>query len=266
MVYKRVRREYKRAKTAYKSERKYKRKTGGYKRAARPMTLSVLARTMGAELKWQQWPRNEASVSNGTIDNMIIDPTDMNLPALPWYHLTPVTRGTTAFERTGQKIRLKSLQVKGTFRVLATNSVANAPQGTTIRFGIIHDNAANQTLCSPYDIFTWPTTGPGATAWQLNAANLARNMNKTTQFRIVKDKRIGVAGHGLYSGNPFSLTGEEFPFELYVPLDIDQTYTVGSAGGGIAEVRDNAYHFFALCNSVNYTVSVSYLATCRYYG
>lgn len=158
--------------------------------------ITGLARSLRPELKWYD-------VTN----------TDLAVYTTPGVvQLTPIVQGDTVNDRTGQKIKLKSIQFKGILR-----QTTGSDEAILCRIVILHDfdNRADPTWSSVYN---------ADTIYSLRDLNVSDIDPK--RFRIIYDRVFTLRR------NTDEAERTRVSFKFYKKLKTDVEYISGNAGAG----------------------------------
>lgn len=153
--------------------------------------------------------------------------------------LNGVAVGTDFFNRTGRKVQLKSVQLKGQLTLLAGGSDASS-ESYPIQAAIVYDDQPNGVIPVISDIFQAVDSGGSATS---ASPYTPINLNNRDRFKILKDWSIAL--------KPFGATGAIATYgdgmhgmrdiSFYTKLNLDMIF--GGTGATIASIQTGALYF-----------------------
>lgn len=203
---------------------------------------------VGFETKFKDF---EAS---GTIANTItgseIDPgSSVNC-------ISAVAQGDGESERTGRRIVLKSLEIRGTIILPDRDAQAVMDVGKTVRFLVVLDKQTNAAQLNAEDVLTDNS---------LFDVNAMVNLEYRNRFTVLADKlfQLDYLSGASDGAAVTSQGGQTKSFKLYIPLgNLPVNFTGTTAV--VASVVDNSLHCIAI--STGTTCTYSYCARIRYVG
>lgn len=181
----------------------------------------------GPELKAVDW------AASGTMDQ-----ASATTPIL----VTPIAQGTEMYQRTGRKVKLRSIQLKGEVSLADPGSGATAPsEAYPIRFAIVYDDQPNGTLPSVADMFQALDSSATTYNWPFAPINL----NNRDRFKILKD--------WVFTLKPGSNAGTSASYAdgfhgckdltFYKKIDFDMIFN--GSGSGIGTIQTGAIYVVA---------------------
>lgn len=161
--------------------------------------------------------------------------------------LNGVAQGNGQSERIGTRMYMHNLQVRGVIRIQGYDNVTN-PVLPVINCGLLLDTQTNSVAEN------------GVNVWQTvanvdNIANMYRDLEHSTRFKILKRRQICTAKYvttnAFYNtlAPEYSFPQTEIPFNFFVNLkDLMVQYVSG--GAGIADIQDMSVWFFCMSTHV----------------
>ena len=163
--------------------------------------------------------------------------------------LNGVAAGSSQQQRIGNRIFMSDIQVRGVVQLDPNYAitVTNAPVMPIVMVALVMDTQTNSTAIDGKDV--WET------AAQQNAAQLYRDLEFSTRYKVLKRKTINVGAisepQAVYAGSTIEWAwgGKYIPFSFYVNLkNLMVQYTGTSAG--IGDIQDNSIWLMAISNKV----------------
>jgi len=172
--------------------------------------------------------------------------------------LNPIAQGTSAQERDGKQICIKSCFVSG---VVDVPVLANQTAGSVspmVYVALVLDKQTNAAQLNSEDVFT----NPGASA--VTAAMPLRDLQYTSRFQVldsvcIEPKMIAAS----YDGTNIEAFGTRVPFKLSWSGDIITNYVGTNAV--IASIQDHSLHIVAFTGPAT-GATLSYNARVRFVG
>lgn len=167
--------------------------------------------------------------------------------------LNHIAQGNGESERTGRKVTVRSLRIKGEWHMPSTATVADQDQ--RIRIVVYCDKQTNGTVA------TIPLIHSLAGTVNINSF---RSLANVSRFNILYDKTFNIPINALAASNDanvplirgfrFNRTG------LNIPLEFDDS----APDGSIATIRTNNIGVYAISNRANEPPEVTFIARIRY--
>lgn len=177
------------------------------------------------------------------------------------FPLNIVTIGSSAWNRVGRKITLKSLYLQGCF--VATGNLA-ASAGHFARIVIIYDKQTNGALPSFNDVFTDQINQTGGDV-KSNTVFSQINLNNRDRFEVILDKRFWLPG----SNSAATVTGlnggtNAGTVEEFRNLRNRETqYKADSIPGVIGDINNGALVMFTFGDLNGATAPWQFAFSCR---
>jgi len=172
--------------------------------------------------------------------------------------LNPIAQGTSAQERDGKQICIKSCFVSG---VVDVPVLANQTAGSVspmVYVALVLDKQTNAAQLNSEDVFT----NPGASA--VTAANPLRNLEYTSRFQVLDSVLLEPPQRNIsYDGTNIESLGTRIPFKLSSSADIVTNYIASTAA--IASIQDTSLHVIAYTSSAT-GATISYNSRVRFVG
>lgn len=169
------------------------------------------------------------------------------------------TIGDDISSRTGRKIFVKSIRIRGAVTYAAQATQTLCDEGLYVRIVCFKDKQTN-TGQATGDLVLSQGAASDAVFFAMSLANLGR-------FEILKEKIILVSEAPLVAGltTAYVQPGGIRPFKMSIKLN-DVVHYNATNGGTVADVVDNSYHIIALCNNQSLAPAISYKARTVFVG
>jgi len=168
-------------------------------------------------------------------------------------------QGDTEQNRDGKRIRIKSVQVKGTITRGQQEDAIDPAGGDRVFIALVLDTQTNAAQMNSEDCFKNLSAGVTGNSVPM------RNLLFGNRFRILKSQEfvmdyptMGVEGNNLHSIN-----GITRAFDWFVPLELDVNFNAGTTAS-VANVIDNSLHIIAYSQTAQPTLT--YNARIRFLG
>lgn len=231
----------KRQRAAPKSLPAKRRKTTGQFKSQARLTRSVIT-----ERKYFDAEVNNTTIatSASTWAGAEIDPAALCLFA-------PIT-GDDISNRTGRKVQVLSIKVRGFFDVSNQTNATDADKAYVGRIILVQDKQTNAAQLNAEDVITSGAANVAVMMYQ-NPAFFGR-------FKILKEFYWEMQSPTLtYDGTNIEQSGLIKHFSLnhkfIKPMVVHYN---GTNGGTVADVVDNSFHIIALTNNANLLTTVNY--------
>lgn len=145
--------------------------------------------------------------------------------------------GTSAFQRIGNKIAMKSCYWSVAFALNSLNTVADATSGTPqvpVRMMIVYDKQTNGSLPALSDLLSDKSGIANATARFIDV-NSPNNLNNKDRFIVLCDKRFMLSSQG---------TGSRI-LKKYKKLSTSVAYKSGATVGNVTDITSGGLYFIA---------------------
>lgn len=145
--------------------------------------------------------------------------------------------GTSAFQRIGNKIAMKSCYWSVVFALNSLNTVADATSGTPqvpVRMMIVYDKQTNGSLPALSDLLSDKSGIANATARFIDV-NSPNNLNNKDRFIVLCDKRFVLSAQG---------TGSRI-MKKYKKLSTSVAYKSGATVGNVTDITSGGLYFIA---------------------
>lgn len=173
-------------------------------------------------------------------DTFVTSTTISNSPITQGVYLMTIPRGVGPTDREGNKINVKSCQMRVN---VYTDAVSTAP--SFFRWALVLDKQPNGVATVPtnQDVFSNPLAATFTTVETTNLDNRNR-------FYILYDQ------HGVVGGNGNDACGKVF--DLFKKLNLDTTYKTGAGTGVMGDTSTNVLYFYIWCKNVAVTGPPTY--------
>lgn len=174
-----------------------------------------------------------------------LDPATANTLFFP-------SRGDDIGDRTGRKVQVLSIKIRGFVNVAAQTNATDADNAFVGRLVLVQDKQSNGAQLNSEDVIT---SGAGTVASMMfqNSAFFGR-------FNVLKDKVFKFMSPTLtYDGTNIEQSGLIMPFKMNCKFKkpVTVSYNTGNAGT-IADVVDNSFHIIGLTNNATLVNTLNY--------
>lgn len=177
----------------------------------------------------------------------------LSAAASTFYLLNGLQLGTSAYQRIGNKIAMKSCYWSLTFGINALNTIATSTSGTPqvpVRMMIVYDKQTNGALPVVSDLLSGYSGIANSTARAIDV-NSPNNLNNKDRFIVLCDKRFVLSAQG---------TGSRI-LKKYKKLSTSVSYKSGATVGNVTDITSGGLYFIAyrdddLGNNTNPDTSV----------
>jgi len=220
-------------------------KTGGNSRTFVP-------RSLGNPLAITERKYFDAELSGGVLvasatswANAEFDPATLNTLFAP-------TPGDDFNNRTGRKVQVLSIKIRGHIQVLSQTNQTAEDNATYLRMCLVQDRQTNATQLNAEDVIN---SGAASVA-----VNMFQNPAFFGRFRVIKDKTMVLSNPASsFDGTNIEQNGLVKPFKLSIKFKKPVVVHFNSSTGGtVADCVDNSFHLIALCSSVELAPTINY--------
>lgn len=171
--------------------------------------------------------------------------------------LNAPAQGDLATNRTGHKITMKSLYIRGLLQLLGTDASAVLPNDDIVTIWVILDTQTNAAQMASENALVQLSTSYAQGPYCL------RNLENGDRFRVLRTETFDLNNTNLSGASTnLSSTGTVKSFEWFIPLnDLVVRFNSGTTAA-IGNVVDNSIHVVAL--SYNANTNMSYQARLRF--
>lgn len=173
------------------------------------------------------------------------DPTTLNTLFAP-------TTGDDFNNRTGRKVQVLSLKIRGHINVPAQADQTAADNGLYIRMLLVQDKQTNSAQLNAEDVIN------------SGAANVAMNMFQNPaffgRFRVIKDKTIQINNMNMsFDGTNIEQAGFTRAFKMNIKFQKPVIVHFNATNGGtVADIIDNSFHIIANSTSIQLAPTINY--------
>lgn len=225
------------------------------RKRSRPLTLSAVAKFIGAELKFGDNFKTDSALTNtAAAAGGEHDPSAS-------VSLNSLTRGSAPSNRDGGKVTMRRIDIHG---LVHTASFVGqvAPHGQVIvAIWLVLKKMTNGVTIVSEEVFKNPG---GATL----APFPFRNVDQIAHFRVLAKVMFTTPVPpiaGADAANDLDISGTSTPWEMHVDLkDIEATYSGGTAV--ISDQITNSLHLIAWVDNVEGTPLLDYNSRLRFIG
>lgn len=237
---------------------RYRMKSRGQKRMAKRIKRGTFRRASNlAELKYIDKTGNSGILYDYRAQGMFVPGTATALcngvpPAGCTDALNAIPTGTSANQRIGKKIFMKTLQIRGWIQRQGETSAAltkamNSP--VFCRMMIVYDKQCSNS-----------TNAPAGSLLQVSDNIYSvRNLDNADRFAVLLDETFcvnpGISGNtGTYSTATFypaTGIGSAIFFERFIKINLPTTYNTGTTGV-LSEISTGALHCYTYTDGTNY--------------
>lgn len=166
-------------------------------------------------------------------------------PAQVPYALNVLYKGVSNFNRIGNKINLKSLQISGYIRKY--NYQSNL-EPTKLRILIVYDKQPNGALPQLNEVLrTINILGAAVTT-----GNSLINLSDRNRFEIIKDINVAMGGYSVVTTYDVPTSQNERLINCYIKLKGRPTiYNIETNSGGIGDIKSGALYIYTIDNNFN---------------
>lgn len=157
--------------------------------------------------------------------------------ASTFYLLNGLQLGTSAYQRIGNKIAMKSCYWSLTFGINALNTIATSKSGTPqvpVRMMIVYDKQTNGTLPVVSDLLSNRVGITNGTSRAIDV-NSPNNLNNKDRFIVLCDKRFVLSAQG---------TGSRI-VKKYKKLSTSVAYKSGATVGDVTDITSGGLYMLA---------------------
>lgn len=161
----------------------------------------------------------------------------LSAAASTFYLLNGLQLGTSAYQRIGNKIAMKSCYWSLTFGINAVNTIATSTSGTPqvpVRMMIVYDKQTNGALPVVSDLLSGYSGIANSTARAIDV-NSPNNLNNKDRFIVLCDKRFVLSAQG---------TGSRI-LKKYKKLSTSVSYKSGATVGNVTDITSGGLYFIA---------------------
>lgn len=174
-----------------------------------------------------------------------LDPTTLNTLFAP-------VRGDDIADRTGRKVQVLSIKIRGFVNVVAQTNATDADNAFVGRLVLVQDKQSNAAQLNAEDVIQ---SGAGTVATMMfqSSAFFGR-------FNVLKDKVFKFQSPTLtYDGTNIEQSGLIMPFKINHKFTkpVTVSFNTGNAGT-IADCVDNSFHLIGLTNNATLANTVNY--------
>ncbi|AUM61623.1 capsid [uncultured virus] len=228
--------------------------------SAQTQGMSFVPRTLGnplsiGERKYfdAQLVTSAVAAVTSTFSNAMKDPATFNTLFVP-------SPGTGINERVGRRVAVHSIKIRGELELPNVNDASAGTQAypaTIFRLIIVQDKQTNGAQMSSQSLID---SGAGSLPWDMfqSTASFGR-------YRVLKDKRLVLQNPNFgadlsnYDRNGLNRTFD-YTIKFRKPVLI---HFNAAAGGSVADITDNSFHFLCAANSAQGAPYVQYkVRTC----
>lgn len=186
-------------------------------------------------------PSWAATSANGELD-----------PAVANCLFSPI-QGDDFNNRTGRKVTVLAIKIRGTFNIPVNNDLLAATVTPTLRILMVQDQQTNAAQLNSEDVVTTNVYG-----FQ-NPAFFGR-------FKVIKDKFLKMPDPTRTGINDnMNLGGIQVPFKMNIKFKKPVIVHYNSTNGGtVADVIDNSFHLIGGCTDAAMTPSIAYTSRTVY--
>lgn len=170
--------------------------------------------------------------------------------------LNAVPLGNDYYQRTGRKLTMKSLHLKGTINMTAT------VVQDYLRLLILYDSQTNKNLPATADILLDANAAPGTTSYS------ELNLNFRERFRVLRDKRYfsppGTYTGGVITNNVAFDQTENLEVNEFIKLRGLETQFDATNGGTVADITSGSLVLLTIGTNTG-TWTLNYQTRLRYY-
>lgn len=173
--------------------------------------------------------------------------------------MNSMPQGATQNTRIGNRVRVKSIQIKGYFTVTGADSVSAGNHDefdNMVRVIVFVDHQANGALNAAGDLLILPT-----------AINSFRELDQSDRFTVLYDKRIAVQADTHFEGTDGITSGidKKYPFEFY-KKGLDLVCQYDGTTENISTQSNNAINCFMMMEDALVAVGANFNTRVRYTG
>jgi len=167
------------------------------------------------------------------------------------------SQGDGAQQRNGDRITLKSVQIKGNIYV-TNNFQANRPANQSrAMVALVWDKQSNGAQLNSEDVFTNPTGGGNIATMPL------RQMEYSSRFTVLKTWEVDLTPVSLsQNGANWAWNARSASFECFLPLSLVVNFSAPAEG--VASCVDNSLHLIVNSNGTNTRTACYYLSRIRF--
>lgn len=178
--------------------------------------------------------------------NCELDPATVNALFAP-------TQGDDFNNRDGRKVQVKSIKVRGYFRVAAQADTTSTDDATLIRLLMVVDKQTNAAQLNAEDVL-------GGVAIANNNVNQFQNPAFFGRFKVLKDKNFTFQNPAIsWDGTNMEQQGLIKPFKMThkfrKPLIVHFNAT---NGGTVADIIDNSFHIIGGAQNIELAPQIAY--------
>lgn len=194
----------------------------------------------------------------------IIDTTNTNAGI---FVVNLARAGTGFYSRIGNKIRMKSLRVRGIMQFITTPAATTADiKGNWVRMAVVYDSSPNSGSIPTYDTIFGNTDQAGTTTTnQLDALKFAN----TQRFSVLRDRIVPYNPPAITTAGTTNVFSQLVAFDEFIPLKGAMTqYSTDSSPMTIADIEHGALYVIFRANTndvVSYCQITDSQARLRYY-
>lgn len=160
------------------------------------------------------------------------------------------TIGDDISNRTGRKVFVKKIYIKGVIQVNAQTAQTAQDEAANVRVICFQDKQTNAAQATG-DLVILQGAGSDAISMGASAVNFGR-------FRILKDKRFTFDAP-VYSGLTTAFVAPGMIQNFKWSIKVNQWVNFNATNGGtVADIVDNSFHVIALGNVSSLSPSISY--------
>lgn len=176
--------------------------------------------------------------------------------------ISVMAQGTTHNQRLGNKVLLKSVQIKGIVFPNALADQSDSVRGVHIKLALLMDTQTNGAQYATTDLYE----DPSDTALDVVAM---RDIEHIERFKVLKEWHMNVSRYSGLTDNVTagpnstgSISGDVRYFKCYKKLKIPVRHI--TTGATIDDVMDNSLHFYAIASEAGW--NVKYISRVKFQG
>jgi len=165
-------------------------------------------------------------------------------------------QGDDIFNRTGRRVDVLSIRIKGTFIVPQQTNATTADGPPIIRYLLVQDNQTNGAQMTPASCIA---SGLAASqAW-----NMSQSTASFGRFKVLKDKYITLQNPAIsWDGTDIEQNGLARQFKINYKFNKPVRINYNASNGGtVADVVNTSFHFLCGASNIQLAPTLSYM--CR---
>lgn len=175
-----------------------------------------------------------------------LDPTTVNTLFAP-------TQGDDITNRSGRRVQILSIKIRGTLIAPAQIDQTAADAGTKVRVVLVQDRQTNAAQLNAEDVMQGISSG---------VVDTFQNPNFFGRFQVWKDKTFLMQNPTItYDGTNLEQSGliKQWKWNITFKKPIVVHFNATN-GGTVADITDNSFHVIALTSNANLAVTGGYVA------